>query len=164
MPACAEWTARTTSWQGVCRGPGRWYFTQGGFLIDGMIIELSGFVLLLSHIRYAVGAVLLVMSAIGSTIGLHLLAVSQATARIQPSSFYTVANAAMPRLTVLIDVAVYLKCKAPFPQPPPHLLTPTFHRATSFGMRQSRFAHAGGWQRTAPGWDGGLVPMAVRLE
>ena len=89
----------------------------------------------IAHGRYAVGAVLLVMSAIGSTIGLHLLAVSQATARIQPSSFYTVANAAMPSLTVLIDVAVYLKCKAPLPNPPPDLLTPTPHRTTSFGMR-----------------------------
>jgi amino acid permease len=69
--------------------------------------------------RYAVGAVLLVLSAMGSVIGLHLLAVSQATAGIQPSSFYTVANAAMPSLTVLIDVAVYLKCKPPHTQPSP---------------------------------------------
>eukprot|EP00037_Helgoeca_nana_P018359 m.175835 g.175835 ORF g.175835 m.175835 type:complete len:174 (-) comp24416_c0_seq3:207-728(-) len=68
---------------------------------------------------YAVGAVLLVLSAMGSVIGLHLLAVSQATAGIQPSSFYTVANAAMPSLTVLIDVAVYLKCKPPHTQPSP---------------------------------------------
>jgi hypothetical protein len=59
---------------------------------------------------YVMGTLLLIVSAIGSSIGLHLLAVSQATVGIRPSSFYTVANAAMPSLTVLIDVAVALKC------------------------------------------------------
>jgi amino acid permease len=59
---------------------------------------------------YLVGSLLLVLSGFGSMLGLHLLAVSQNTVGIQPSSFYTVANAAMPSLTVLIDVAVWVKC------------------------------------------------------
>lgn len=58
-----------------------------------------------------VAILLLIFSAMGSAMGLHLLAVSQATVGVTPSSFYTVANAALPSLTVLIDVAVALKCE-----------------------------------------------------
>eukprot|EP00039_Didymoeca_costata_P025825 m.14363 g.14363 ORF g.14363 m.14363 type:complete len:472 (+) comp5069_c0_seq1:255-1670(+) len=58
----------------------------------------------------AVGATLLVFAGLGSTLGLHLLAVSQDTVGIKPSSFYTVASAAFPSLTSVIDIAVAVKC------------------------------------------------------
>ena len=39
-----------------------------------------------------------------------MLAVSNATVGINPSSFYTVAKASVPSFTKLIDVAVMIKC------------------------------------------------------
>jgi len=55
------------------------------------------------------GILLLVVGATLSSHGLILLAKS-ATLSGLPSSFYTVAHAAVPQYTVLIDAAVALKC------------------------------------------------------
>jgi len=59
------------------------------------------------------GCVFLFVSAFFSGIGLHLLAKSAITIGFhenEMSSFYTVANAALPQFTILIDFAVALKC------------------------------------------------------
>ena len=55
------------------------------------------------------GIIILVLSAIFSALGLILL--SQAACITErPCSFYTVAMASVPRYTILIDLAVALKC------------------------------------------------------
>lgn len=55
------------------------------------------------------GIIILVLSAIFSAHGLILL--SQAACITErPCSFYTVAKASVPRYTILIDLAVSLKC------------------------------------------------------
>lgn len=63
-----------------------------------------------SESGWFVGLLLLTLAAAGSALSLHLLAVSQETVGIAPSSFYTVAKASIPSFTNLIDVAVMIKC------------------------------------------------------
>jgi hypothetical protein len=53
---------------------------------------------------------LLIVCGIASSLSLHLLAVSQQTVGIKPSSFYTIAHAAFPALTSVIDVVGSLFC------------------------------------------------------
>lgn len=59
---------------------------------------------------YVVGTAVLICAGLCSAASLHLLAVSQQTVGVTPSSFYTVANAAIPRWSWVIDVAVAIKC------------------------------------------------------
>ena len=58
---------------------------------------------------YAVGAAFLVFFAACGALGLHLLA--EAAHRVpRPASLYSVAEAAAPRLGILIDAAIAIKC------------------------------------------------------
>mmetsp|Transcript_36662 Transcript_36662/g.90902 ORF Transcript_36662/g.90902 Transcript_36662/m.90902 type:complete len:527 (+) Transcript_36662:22-1602(+) len=57
-----------------------------------------------------VGIGLLGSCALGCCVSLHLLALSAKTAGVFPSSFYAVANAAIPNWTFVIDLAVAVKC------------------------------------------------------
>ena len=62
---------------------------------------------------FVVGSFLLVIAALFSANGLRLLTLSAEKVGIRPdrpSSFYVIANAAMPEFTLLIDCAVALKC------------------------------------------------------
>eukprot|EP00957_Ditylum_brightwellii_P188643 14361133-Ditylum_brightwellii.AAC.1 len=59
---------------------------------------------------YLTGTILLFLSCYFSTQGLMLLSRSAVKANVYPSSFYTVAHAAVPQYTILIDAAVSLKC------------------------------------------------------
>jgi len=59
---------------------------------------------------YVGGPVLIFVGAAFSAHGLVLLAKAAIMVGNYPSSFYTVARAAVPRYTVLIDLAVALKC------------------------------------------------------
>jgi amino acid permease len=58
---------------------------------------------------YMSGIILLIIAAMFSAHGLFLLSASAQIAGL-PSSFYSVAHAAFPRYTILIDLAVALKC------------------------------------------------------
>eukprot|EP00977_Amphora_coffeiformis_P006348 scaffold1353_cov161-Amphora_coffeaeformis.AAC.20 len=58
---------------------------------------------------YVVGSVMICLGAAFSANGLVLLTKAARMARL-PSSFYSVARAAVPEYTVLIDLAVALKC------------------------------------------------------
>ena len=57
-----------------------------------------------------VGVLLLILAGVASALSLHLLAVCQQTVGEKPSSFYTIAHAAFPALTSVIDIAVAIKC------------------------------------------------------
>ena len=57
---------------------------------------------------WVVGMVLMVLAAVGTWFGLHLLYKSQSTVGIAPSSFYIVAQAAIPQITVVIDFIIAL--------------------------------------------------------
>jgi len=59
---------------------------------------------------YALGPVLLVIFGCASAFGCHLLQCSARRIGAAPCSFYTVANAVVPRWTWLIDGAVMIKC------------------------------------------------------
>ena len=62
---------------------------------------------------FVVGSVMLIIAALFSANGLRLLTLSAEKVGIRPdrpSSFYVIASAAMPEFTLLIDVAVGLKC------------------------------------------------------
>ena len=56
-----------------------------------------------SHTGWVLGSFLLVICGSLSSFALHLK-------EKQPSSFYTVAHAALPKFTLLIDIAVAVKC------------------------------------------------------
>lgn len=58
---------------------------------------------------YITGTTFLILGAFFSASGLRLLSISAEKAGL-PSSFYSVAIAAVPRFTILIDFAVALKC------------------------------------------------------
>ncbi|CAB9496757.1 Vacuolar amino acid transporter 5 [Seminavis robusta] len=58
---------------------------------------------------YVGGSILIVLGAFFSSMGLWLLSRAAQRAGL-PSSFYSVAHAAVPQYTVLIDLAVALKC------------------------------------------------------
>ena len=58
---------------------------------------------------YVGGSILIVLGALFSAHGLVLLSKAAQQAGL-PSSFYTVAHAAVPQYTILIDLAVALKC------------------------------------------------------
>jgi len=64
----------------------------------------------LAESGYILGLVLLSGAAIASAFALHLLSVSTKTVGMWPSSFYVVTSAAIPRATMLIDLAVAIKC------------------------------------------------------
>jgi hypothetical protein len=62
---------------------------------------------------FVVGTIMLVVASLFSANGLRLLALSAETVGISqetPSSFYIIANAALPDFTLVIDFAVALKC------------------------------------------------------
>jgi len=64
---------------------------------------------------YITGTLLLFVAAFFSALGLHLLAISAATAQPRnltgkPASFHSVASTAMPAFAIFIDAAVALKC------------------------------------------------------
>ena len=62
---------------------------------------------------FVVGSILLIIAALFSANGLRLLTLSAEKVGIRPdrpASFYVIASAAMPEFTLLIDVAVGLKC------------------------------------------------------
>ncbi|CAM9537629.1 unnamed protein product, partial [Phaeothamnion confervicola] len=59
---------------------------------------------------YVLGSIFFVIFACFSALGLHLLAASARTVNKTPSSFYAVASEAAPRFTLLIDLAVAVKC------------------------------------------------------
>ena len=62
---------------------------------------------------FVVGTILLVVASLFSANGLRLLALSAEKVGIsqeKPSSFYIIANAALPDFTLVIDFAVALKC------------------------------------------------------
>ncbi|KAG8460572.1 hypothetical protein KFE25_011347 [Diacronema lutheri] len=56
------------------------------------------------------GVGLLLGCALGCALSLHLLARSAHTTGVRPASFYSVANAAIPRWAFVIDLAVAVKC------------------------------------------------------
>lgn len=62
-----------------------------------------------SHTGWALGSLLLVICGSLSSFALHLLAMC-ALKEKEASSFYTVAHSAMPKFTLLIDIAVAVKC------------------------------------------------------
>ena len=62
-----------------------------------------------SNSGYVQGLLLMAFAAGASAMALHFLA-SAALSTELPSSFYTVAEKALPRFTVLIDSAVAIKC------------------------------------------------------
>lgn len=62
---------------------------------------------------FVVGTILLIVASLFSANGLRLLALSAEKVGIsqeKPSSFYIIANAALPDFTLVIDFAVALKC------------------------------------------------------
>lgn len=63
-----------------------------------------------SECGYVVGVVLLICGGVASAFALHLLVLCSKKINVEPTSFYAVANAAVPKLTFLIDLAVAIKC------------------------------------------------------
>jgi len=62
-----------------------------------------------SHTGWVLGSFLLLICGCSSAFALHLLALCALEMK-GPASFYTVAQATMPSFTVVIDVAVAIKC------------------------------------------------------
>jgi amino acid permease len=62
-----------------------------------------------SRTGWVLGSILLIICGCFSSFGLHLLALCALKDKY-PSSFYTVAHSAMPKFTLLIDIAVAVKC------------------------------------------------------
>jgi hypothetical protein len=71
---------------------------------------------------WAVGTVLLVLAAITTIIGAQLLLAAQNTVGILPSSFYIVARAVHPALSVIIDLTITLYSTTPTCPCPPACL------------------------------------------
>ena len=62
-----------------------------------------------SHTGWVLGSLLLVICGSLSSFALHLLGMC-ALKEKEPSSFYTVAHSALPKFTIIIDIAVTVKC------------------------------------------------------
>lgn len=58
---------------------------------------------------WILGSLLLLCSAVSSSFSLHILSIC-ATKTPQPSSFYSVTEATLPKLTFLVDLAVFFQC------------------------------------------------------
>lgn len=82
------------------------YFTLANTIMGAGTLGLPFAV---SNTGYVLGSLLLCLSAISSSFALHLLTLC-ALKLPYPSSFYKVAETAMPHFEKLIDLAVMIKC------------------------------------------------------